>query len=227
MLDKAKEDGVIAFDGASLQWKHADHDDSMEDAEAGSGNMEGQQEPESQPQAAPAESDEKDDEAKAYRHMLACEKKLKKARKKWKSHTDGLESLSSEADELQCKLDAVKAKLGHKCDWIEWWSQKQKECHAELEAASKAHKDIVDAKENASESEKGDECKDIFKDMGNEMLQLLDGATTQEDLQRRSGSLQQVLEGHLWQLLQRRQSANQDSASASPFAVKVEKKDDA
>ena len=66
------------------------------------------------------------DESGAYRHMLECEKRLKKSRKRWHQHVRATHTLKEKADELKAKLDETSAVLVEKPQWSEFWRDKTK-----------------------------------------------------------------------------------------------------
>ena len=161
-IRKAKEDGLLAGDDA-LQWSA----EPPSPASPGDGAAAGQ------PDQSREEGAVQEPEQKAYKDMLACEKRLKKCRKKWQQQSRAHKDWSDEVGQLEEKLERAKRKQAERHEWLEFWHEQIQIAHQHLQEASKSHRQLVEPEaataDEPVEEKPSEECKDIYKEIETQM----------------------------------------------------------
>ena len=133
---------------------------------------------------------------------------------KSQQHVRATHMLKEKAEDLKAKLEETNAALAEKQQWSDFWLDKTKTCHDELDEAREKHRGNF-GEDNADNQcpLKGEHCKDILKEMEADMLAMLQDIKSSQVLGQKSGHLTTCLGQHLLKIVARRQEI-QTSASA-------------
>jgi hypothetical protein len=229
LLEEARKEGLLEYSDATIQWAEPDAEiagDAREEeehtrteqkpaaaAEGGKDNQRGQA---------------KGDEGEAFKTYIACEKRYRHSRKKWTQAVKACKDWDEYVQQLSDKLEAARSNQASKKEWADWWLDKYTVYQAEMEEASKRHKEQLvnggepDEEQPKKTSKATEECKDIFKDMEEQLVQQLEGVEKQADLESKGVNFAAILEAAMRKIVDRKaeMSAQLEVARTEAAAAK-------
>ena len=208
-LEAARQEGLIDFADDNLKWK------SLRDVDEPADKI-----PDELPDSMPGKAT---DESGAYKRMLECERRLKKARKKWQQQVRATDMLREKAEELKAKLQETYVTLSENEQWVDFWLGKTKDCHDELGQARDTHRGKFgeDDADN-HDSNNYDYSKDILNQMEADLLSMLQDVNSIEELDRKSGHITKCVGQHVLKIVARRQDDLGNARTATPPPTHVQ-----